>query len=131
MKKRYQVIIKTLPQDAPRDFEVSAALLMADYFKADVIFLRPMPLKSPDLRIKNETWELKSPRGNSKNTIHNIFVTSRRQSYNIVIDLRHCKMNQRKAFSRIRDVYNKRRRRKCKLKIITKEGQIVDISELL
>ena len=131
MKKSYRVIVKTLPQDAPYDFEISAALLVAHHFKTDVVFLRPIPLKSPDLKVKNEIWELKSPRGNSKNTIHNVFVTSRKQSYNIVIDLRHCKMNEQKAFSRIRDAYNKRRRKKCKLKIIAKDSRIVDISELL
>ena len=131
MKNEYRVVIETLPQDAPYDFEVSAALLVANYFKTDVIFLRPVPLKSPDLKVGDEIWELKSPRGNGKNTIHNIFVTSRKQSYNIVIDLRRCKMNEHKAFSRMRDAYNKRRRRKCKLKIITKDGRVVDISELL
>ena len=131
MKIAYRVIVRTSPKDAPYDFEISAALIMANYFKTDVVFLRPISLKSPDLKVKNEIWELKSPRGDSKNTIHNVFITSRKQSYNVVIDLRRCKMDERKAFSRIRDAYNKRRRRKCKLKIITKRGEVVDISELL
>ena len=131
MKNAYRVIVRTSPKDAPYDFEISAALIMANYFKTDVVFLRPISLKSPDLKVKNEIWELKSPRGDSKNTIHNVFITSRKQSYNVVIDLRRCKMDERKAFSRIRDAYNKRRRRKCKLKIITKRGEVVDISELL
>ena len=131
MKNAYRVIVRTSPKDAPYDFEISAALIMANYFKNDVVFLRPISLKSPDFKVKNEIWELKSPRGDSKNTIHNVFITSRKQSYNVVIDLRRCKMDERKAFSRIRDAYNKRRRRKCKLKIITKRGEVVDISELL
>ena len=131
MKNAYRVIVRTSPKDAPYDFEISAALIMANYFKTNVVFLRPISLKSPDLKVKNEIWELKSPRGDSKNTIHNVFITSRKQSYNVVIDLRRCKMDERKAFSRIRDAYNKRRRRKCKLKIITKRGEVVDISELL
>ena len=131
MKIAYRVIVRTSPKDAPYDFEISAALIMANYFKTDVVFLRPISLKSPDLKVKNEIWELKSPRGDSKNTIHNVFITSRKQSYNVVIDLRRCKMDERKSFSRIRDAYNKRRRRKCKLKIITKRGEVVDISELL
>lgn len=88
-------------------------------------------MKSPDLLVKQELWELKSPRGNSKNTIHNIFVTSRKQSYNVIIDLRYCKMHEKKAFARIRDVYNKRRRRKCQLLIITKKGSVLDIGGIL
>ena len=95
------------------------------------IFMRPMHLKSPDLKIRNEIWELKSPTGNSKNTIHNVFVTARRQSYNVIIDLRRCKMHEQKAFFRIREAYNKRRRRKCKLLVINKTGKIVDISEII
>ena len=131
MKSKYNVIVKTLPQDAPYEFEMSAALLVANYFKTDVIFLRPHSLKSPDLKIRDEVWELKSPRGNSKNTIHNVFVTSRKQSYNVIIDLRRCRMNEFKAFARIRDAYNKRRRRKCRLLIISKKGKVLDIFEIL
>ena len=72
MKIKYQVIVKTLPQDAPYDFEMSAALLVANYFKTDVIFLRPIPLKSPDFKIKDAIWELKALGATVKNTIHNI-----------------------------------------------------------
>ena len=97
MKSKYQVIVKTLPQDAPKNFEMSAALIIANHFKTDVIFLRPGHMKSPDLLVNNEIWELKSPKGNSKNTMHNIIKTARKQSINIVIDLRRCKMNSRKA----------------------------------
>ena len=131
MKIKYQVIVKTLPQDAPYDFEMSAALLVANYFKTDIIFLRPIPLKSPDLMIKGEIWELKSPIGTGKNTIHNNIKGARKQSTNIVIDLRRCKMNRNKAFARIRDVYKKRKRKTGRYLIIDKSRKILDISEIL
>lgn len=131
MKKYYKVIVQTSEKDRPYDFEMSAAILIAEYFKTDVIFLRPTPLKSPDLLVGNQIWELKSPIGNSKNTIHNIFVTARHQSYNIIIDLRRCKMNEIKAQARIRDAFNKRRKVKCQLKIISKSGKMLDITEIL
>ena len=131
MKLRFRVIVKTLPQDAPKDFEMSAALIVANYFKTDVIFLRPGRMKSPDLLVGQELWELKSPRGNSKNTIHNVFVTSRKQSYSVVIDLRYCKMHEKKALARIRDAYNKRRRKKCQLLIITKKGSVLDVRDII
>lgn len=79
MKIKYKVVVKTLPQDSPRNHEMSAAILVANYFKTDVIFLRPSSLKSPDLKIKNAIWELKSPIGNSKNTIHNNIKGARKQ----------------------------------------------------
>ena len=131
MKKYYKVIVETSEKDRPYDFEMSAAILVANYFKTDIIFLRSTPLKSPDLKINNQIWKLKSPTGNSKNTIHNIFVTARHQSYNIVIDLRRCKMNENKAYARIREAYNKRRRVKCQSKIIDKTGRVIDISDII
>jgi len=131
MKPKYKVIVKTLPQDAPYDFEMSAALIVANYFRTDVVFLRPMPLKSPDLKVKNEIWELKSPMGDGKNTIHNNVKGARKQSTNIVIDLRRCKMNRNKAFARIRNVYRKRKRKIGKYLIIDKSGKVIDICEIL
>lgn len=129
--KKYRVIVKTSEKDCPHDFELSAAEIVANYFRKNVIFLRPGPLKSPDLDVNGEIWELKSPMGDGKNTIHNIFITSRKQSYNIVIDLRRCRMNEQKAFARIRDAYNKRRRKRCKLLIINKKKEIFDILEII
>ena len=53
MKNAYRVIVRTSPKDAPYDFEISAALIVANYSKTDVVFLRPISLKSPDLKVKN------------------------------------------------------------------------------
>ena len=131
MKPKYQVIVKTLPKDAPYDFEMSAALLIANYFKTNVIFLRPIPLKSPDLKIKNGIWELKSPRGNSKNTISNNIKGARKQSVNIIIDLRRCRLNKNKALANIRNMYKKRKRKTGTYLIIEKNNNILDVTEIL
>lgn len=131
MKNHYQVIVQTSYKDRPYDFELSAAIIVAEYFKTDIIFMRPTHLKSPDLKIRNEIWELKSPTGNSKNTIHNNIKTARKQSTNIIIDLRNCKLNERKALSRIRDAFKKRKRKTGKYLIINKRGKIIDILNIL
>ena len=130
-RPKYKVIVKTLPQDSPHDFEMSAALLVAEHLKADVVFLRPYSLSSPDLKIKGVIWELKSPTGNSKNTIYNNIKTARKQSTNIVIDLRRCRLHEKKAFANIRHAYKKRKRRKGTYLIIKKSGKILDVSEIL
>ena len=88
-------------------------------------------MKTPDLLINKEIWELKSPKGNSKNTMRNNIKGARKQSTNIVVDLRRCKMNKQKAISRIRDVYKKRKRKAGKYYVILKNGKILDITELL
>jgi len=54
MKNNYKVIVATSEKDRPYDFEMSAAISVANYFKTDITFLRPSPLKSPDLKIKNQ-----------------------------------------------------------------------------
>ena len=82
MKKQYRVIVKTRPEDSPYDFEMSAALLVANFLKSDVEFLRPQHLKTPDLMIRGVIWELKSPTGGSKNTILIILKT---QENNLLI----------------------------------------------
>ena len=68
---KYQVIISTDLQDRPKDQELSAALILAEYFKSDVIFLRPQKDKTPDIDIGGVHWEIKSPKGDGKKTIEN------------------------------------------------------------
>lgn len=131
MRKNYKVIVDTSERDRPYDFEMSAALLIANYFKTNVIFLRPTPLKSPDLNIKGQIWELKSPTGNSKNTIHNNIHGARKQSLNLIVDLRRCKMHEQKAISNIRNCYKKRKRKTGKYIIITKTSRVIDILDIL
>ncbi len=98
---KYEVIIKTDLKDRPKDHELSAAFILADYFKSDVIFLRPQTDKTPDVEVSGTKWEIKSPKGNGKKTIDNNFRTARKQSRNIVIDLRRIKMHQNKVTARI------------------------------
>jgi len=131
MKKHYRVVVETSEKDKPYDFEMSAAILVAEYFKTDIVFLRPTSLKSPDLKIRNQIWELKSPMGNGKNTIKNNIHTARKQSLNLIIDLRRCKLNENKALANIRDCYKKRKRRVGRYIIINKGGKILDIIEIL
>ena len=102
MPKTYQVIVKTSLRDAPQKHELSAALILAKHFKTDVTFLRPQVDKTPDIDIRGELWEIKSPVGKGKRTIDNNFAKARRQSRNIVVDLRRSKMHQSKANARIR-----------------------------
>ena len=131
MKNIYKVIVETSPKDPPKDFEMSAALIAAGYFKTDVIFQRQQILKSPDLIVRGQIWELKSPIGDGKNTIHNNIKNARKQSVNIIVDLRRCKLHERKAFANIRDIYKKRRRKTGKYLIITKSGKVIDIDGIL
>lgn len=100
--QNYRVVVKTSLEDAPKDHEMSAAIILAYHFKTDVTFLRPQASRTPDLYINGIKWEVKSPIGQGKRTIDNNFSEARRQSNNIVIDLRRIKMHQSKADARMR-----------------------------
>ena len=88
------------PPSAP---ELSAATILADYFKRDVHFeARHGNLKTADFRIGGALWELKSPLGRGKRTIQNNIRKANQQCANIVVDLRYCKINDEQAIQRVR-----------------------------
>lgn len=88
------------PPSAP---ELSAATILADYFKRDVHFeARHGNLKTADFRIGGALWELKSPLGRGKRTIQNNIRKANQQCANIVVDLRFCKINEEQAIQRVR-----------------------------
>jgi len=124
---KYEVIVKTALQDRPEDHELSAALILASYFKTDVVFLRPESRKTPDIEANGVKWEIKSPRGNGKKTIDNNFRTARKQSHNIVLDLRRIKLHQQKALSRINFYLSAGPHGFRKMLVINKTGKVVEI----
>ncbi len=123
---KYEVVIKTNLRDRPKDHELSAALILADYFKSDITFLRPEIDKTPDIDVNGTRWEMKSPKGDGKKTIENNLRTARKQSLNIVIDLRRIKMYQNKAVSRIHFFLSRPHGFK-KILIITKSKKVIEI----
>ena len=80
-----------------------------------------------DLNVKGIKWELKSPLGDGKNTIKNDLHTARKQSTNVIIDLRRIKMHQIKALSNINHYFTSHRSKICHLIVITKSEEILEI----
>ncbi|MBQ3834282.1 MAG: hypothetical protein II816_02030 [Elusimicrobia bacterium] len=71
----------------------------------DVEFLLPNRLqfsKTPDIKMNNILWEIKSPKGNSSRTIENNLRCALKQSKYIVIDLRRIKIDETKAIAQIK-----------------------------
>ena len=126
-KRKYEVIVRTDPEDSPKDHEMSAAVLLAYHFKSDVIFLRPERKKTPDIDVRGVKWEIKSPKGDGRKTIDNNLRTARKQSHSIVIDLRRAKLHQKKAEARIRYYLVSGPHEIERLKIIAKHRKIIDI----
>ena len=124
---KYRVIVETDFRNRPKEHELSAAILIANHFKTDIVFLRPSCQHTPDLNVKGIKWELKSPLGDGKNTIKNNLHTARKQSTNVIIDLRRIKMHQIKALSNINHYFTSHRSKICHLIVITKSEEILEI----
>ena len=92
----YTVTLKTSEQDRPRDHEMSAAILLAEHFECNVIFLRPGRQRTPDVEVNGVKWEIKSPLGKSKHTIEEQVKRASAQSLYIIIDARRCKLHMAK-----------------------------------
>jgi hypothetical protein len=120
------VIVDTSYRDRPKEHELSAAYIISNYFHSTVCFVRPSTQRTPDFIINDMAWELKSPLGNGKNTIKNCLHSARKQSVNVIIDLRRIKMPERKALANIRYFFSSHRSSIEHLLIISKNNEVID-----
>lgn len=93
---KYQVIIPNDTYPYPYDFEISAAIMLANYFQQNVEFIPRAIMTTPDVKIGAILWEIKSPTGKGKRNIQHQFNRGMKQSDNIVFDARRSKIDIRK-----------------------------------
>ena len=98
---QFQIHIPSDINPQPSDQEISAARIVAEFFQNDVTFIKRASTHTPDMLIRNQSWEHKSPCGNGKRTIQNNLREADNQSCFVIIDLRVCKMRQDEAIRRI------------------------------
>jgi hypothetical protein len=98
---KYKVIIPVDLKPSPAQYELSAAALLANHFRADVEFILRSNQKTPDFLINGVRWELKSPTGNGKNNIERQLQTGLKQSRNIILDARRSKIHISKIRSEL------------------------------
>jgi hypothetical protein len=89
----YHVIIPIGLKPSPNRYEITAAELLASYFKTDVEFIPRSNYQTPDFKINNDDWELKSPTGTGKNNVERQLQSALKQSQNIVFDARRSKIH--------------------------------------
>ena len=126
-KKKYSVIIPSEVYPKPSPDELSAAYILADYFRENVIFVPRNNNSTPDYKIGNIYWEIKSPRGNGKYNIQHALRSAVNQSQNIIIDTRKSKMHFSKIISEIKFNYSKMPRKINRVIVITKSKKVLDI----
>ena len=124
---KHRIIFETGLQPKPEPHEISAAIILADYYKSDVTFLRRGIGNTADFAIKNVIWELKSPLGDGKRTIANNLRSASRQSKNVVISLSRCKLSNTQAIARINNYLKTDNKKIKKILLISKTGEVIDI----
>lgn len=83
-------------------------------------------VRTPDLRMLNLEWEMKSPKGQGKYLLQNVVHRAARQSENIIVDLRRVKIHPMKCLNELDKQFNYSKR--CRrMKVITKTGEVVDL----
>lgn len=112
-----------------RFHEVNAILALLDYFDTDITCITPGSGKTPDIRINNVEWELKSPQGDGSKTIDNILKKATKQSKNIVLDLSRIKMSGSQALSRTKYFLHNNKHGIERLLVITKNHKIIDLRD--
>ncbi len=96
MPNKYRIILPSNIKPAPARYELTAARLLAEYFKADVEFIVRSNHKTPNFLIKGLKWELKSPTGTGKYNVQHQIKAAAKQSGNVVFDARRSKMHMAK-----------------------------------
>lgn len=82
--------------------------------------------KTADIIMDGILWEMKSPQSAGKYTIEHAFQAASKQSENLLLDLRRCKIVEQKAMAKIEREASRRTKLKRVL-IITKGGRLLDI----
>ena len=124
---KYKLITPIDIKPRPTEDEQSAAIILAEYFKSNVEFVKRGSSTTPDIKIGNIYWEIKSPRGNGKYTISDNIRSARHQSSNIVINLSRTKMTTERAESRVNDFLKNSSTGVRRLIIVTKSHRVIDI----
>ena len=126
-----KIIFEGQSRRQPRFHEVNAILLLLDYFNTDITCINPGTGKTPDLKINDIEWELKSPQGNGVKTIENILKKAAKQSKNIILDFSRIKMNGNQALYRTKYYLHNNKHGIKRLIIITKNHKVIDFKDEL
>ena len=97
----------------------------------DVELLPPLQQKgarTPDIRILDLEWEMKSPRSNGKYTLEHSFRSALKQSPNIIFDIRGSKIPQKKCIAEIERRFSDFKKVQ-RVMIITKKRELIEFSK--
>ena len=99
---KYHVIVPSDMKPCPEPHEISAAAILAEHFKTDVLFIRRIVnAKSADVLINGIIFEIRSPTGKGKRNIQHTLSDALKQSKNVVFDARRSKLHMKRITSEL------------------------------
>jgi hypothetical protein len=111
----------------PEPHEIQTALFLKKNGK-DIKFLAPKNrnlVKTPDIFMDGLKWEIKAPISNGARVMEHALRSATKQSPNVIIDLRRCKLSDERAIRQIKHEAEKRKTTLKRLLIIAKSQKIV------
>ena len=122
---KYKIIVSSDISPYPERYEITAAAILAEYFKSNASFIKRSINKTADVKIKNIAWEIKSPIGKGKRNIQHQFSRAMKQSRNIVFDARRSKIHMLKITRELEKQFKMTKSIK-RLILITKTNKVIE-----
>jgi hypothetical protein len=115
----------------PELHEIEVAKILVGRFDCEIEFLRPSnsyKVSTPDIEMRGQLWEIKSPLGCAKHTIQEQFKRSSKQSCNIIIDGQRSKRSDEDL---VKDIQKEIKLHKTKRRVlfITKDKKVLDMGK--
>ena len=110
----------------PGPHEEDVATILALHYETTVEFIMPIDdykRKTPDIKMLDLEWEIKTPIGNSKSTIQKQFRRASKQANNIIVDTRHTKIKFEKI--EVTTLQELKKRHSLKKVILIKKPKII------
>jgi hypothetical protein len=89
----------------PQATEIEVAIILSNHYNCIIEFLQPVDgyqVKTPDIVMMGNIWEIKSPTGRSKkHTIKGQFSKSQGKKHHLIIDGRQIQLDENIALNRI------------------------------
>lgn len=126
--KKSGIFIATGRKPWPHEMRVAEILSLAGHY---IEFLEETTLRTADIRLDGVEFEIKSPESFNANTFEHKLKDATKQSQNLIIDTSRIKMvRDQKICTFLLNQMRKQKQIK-KMIMITKHGNIIDISALV
>ena len=123
-----KIIIPAGVKPWPHELRVAEILAMAGF---NIRFLEKSSLHTADVLLNGIEFEIKSPKSANANSLEHLLKKALKQSSNIIIDTSRMKNSRDNNVKKFLISQAKSRKQIKKLIMITKRGQIIDISSMI